>query len=178
MKNDDDFELVKEWRALVSGERDNAFAMAQYARRVRKRHPAGSVGDQDFKVWCCVKLKQSGNEAELMLTWAIAGTVFKDSVELSAAGGRRGVEALWGVGSWEKQEAIMQSAKNGSYTMQYALSQYNKVNAGPAHVPMRTPVQDARQLARYLAKNADKLPPAVREIVARYVSLDNERARA
>lgn len=168
----DAFDLIKEWRRLETAERDVAFAKVQFARKLRRRFQAGSNGDRDFKSWCIANLKQTEAETEVMFSLSIAGAVFKDAVEYSAAGGINGIAKIWGTGTAAEQEAVMRTAKEQALTMQTVLSRRNA--SRPA--PIRTPAQDARTLAKYLAQNADTLPTSVREIVARYVPLGGAKA--
>lgn len=178
MKTTDDinlsdiFELVKEWQGLERDARDLEFRRIAYARKVRQRFAPGNNGDRQFKDFCIVHLKMKQDAAAIMLTMAIAGGVFGDALELKATGGERAL-ALISTADPAEQESMMRTAKAQAFTIATIWNRRN-ANKQPTR---RTPAWDAQRMAEYLAKHVKPLPKPLREIVARYVRID-EKARA
>ena len=168
----DSFELVKEWQGLERAHRDAEFARIMFARKVRQRFAPGANGDRNFKDWCVVNLKIDERTTEIMMSMAIAGGVFKDANEWKAAGGERAITVI-ATAEPAEQESILRTAKSQGLT---ASTVWSRRHANKA-TTRRTPAWDAQRMAEFIAKNMRNVPKPMREIVARYVRLE-EKARA
>lgn len=161
--------LVAEWRALTKRLRDVEFERCRFACKVRRR----CANDIHFKEWCVVNLQLDDAEAAEMVTLAIAGHVFGDAVELRTRRLSESVIHSLSEMAASAQEKIMRLAQKENLTVLTLLHRSLREVAVKVEY---SPSQDVRRLAAYLAKNADKLPESIREIVARYVKISDAAA--
>lgn len=179
-------EIVIRWCDLIKRGRSLDFERCLIARDLRKMFPLDAHvldGDLDFVTWCQDNLvpwtgdaRMSEVHAREMLSFAIAGAVFKDVVQFNAVGGKPGVQTLMFLPRPE-QVAIMMQARD--QTKRIATVQRERGHADGSIKPSikPTPALDAKTLAEHISRtqNGD-VPQEIKDILRKYVKLDARKS--
>lgn len=169
-------EFLERWEALFARQGRLDFELCVLMRDVRAEWPLGTDvedGDAEMLGFCEQYFEQGGLKGRELLTYALAGAVFKDAKAYEQCGGRRAARNL-ALLPRTAQVAMMLKAKSEAKSINTVLRERG-ASAGEAKDRVK-PAQDARLLADFINKSVKNVPPPIRAIIARYVKLAQDRA--